>query len=54
MQLKCEGGLSFKLFNNINKAFLTKLTWKISTKRDALWLQCLCGRHVKHMDIFLP
>ena len=47
---KRNGNLSFKLFENIYKSLLTKLTWKVNIEKDKLWVKCLSGKYVKQND----
>ena len=42
---KAYGGLGLKELNVMNKALLMKLSWRIISAKDSLWVQVLCTKY---------
>ena len=56
-QSKEVGVLEFWPMRQANSAFLTKLGWRLLTKRDKLWSRVLCVKYYKgrcDIDMFEP
>lgn len=51
-QPKVFGGLWFRRMEDMNKASLTKLGWKVSTEPASVWIQCVKARYWKGRCFF--
>ena len=49
-RLKNERSPSFKFFHNISKAFLVKLTWKLTMAIEEFWVKCFRRKYVKNLN----
>ena len=49
---KICGGLSFRLFNEINTALLAKLGWKLATGERSLWADQFRGKYLRSESFF--
>ena len=49
---KSLGGLGFRLFKDINGAFLAKLGWKIASGEKNLWTKLLIAKYLKEESFF--
>ena len=47
---KTEGGLGLGSKHNMNRAFITKLAWRLIHDKDSLWTRVLRGKYVKEQD----
>ena len=47
---KNEGGLGFKLFQNIDIAFLEKLTWKMAATKNDFQVSCFHSKYIKNSN----
>lgn len=45
MKEKKEGGLGIRSLRSMNLAFLAKLGWRLTTQKDALWMQVLQAKY---------
>lgn len=48
---KLTGGLGFRRMQDVNEAFLTKLTWQMCTQRDKLWIQVLRSKYLHGLNL---
>ena len=49
---KSEGGLGIRRNEDVNKATITKLGWRILTDKDCLWARILRDKYVKGNNFF--
>lgn len=49
---KWKGGLGFKKFEDINKALLSKLTWKVVKREEHLWAILLRFKYLNVYSFF--
>ncbi|GAU12898.1 hypothetical protein TSUD_73850 [Trifolium subterraneum] len=49
--LSYRGGLGFKRQHQINKAFLMKMLWNLTTKHDDLWCRVLYSKYERNNDL---
>lgn len=43
-----EGGLGFRSLQDINDALVSKLSWKMLTQKDCLWVKLLNCKYLKN------
>lgn len=48
--LKKDGGLGIKVTTEVNQALVSKLSRKVMTKNDSLWVRVLSGKYLKQQD----
>lgn len=44
---KRHGGLGIRLTSEANQALISKLSWKMMSDRNSLWVRVLQGKYVK-------
>ena len=50
---KYEGGLGIRKNNDINKASIAKLGWRILPDNDSLWASIMRDKYVKNNNFFM-
>lgn len=48
MCLPSEGGLGFRSLQDINDALVSKLSWKMLTQKDCLWVKLLNCKYLEN------